>query len=118
MTQSPPDTYDWYDEDDAFHSVNGTPSGVLPGLPQSLQNIGWWVSGIAFAALWIFESWSLTNPSFGKEGIGYMAESFWRLLLALAVCYGIFKFCKPRYQKLGRVLCIISAVVLLLQHMA
>lgn len=118
MKQSPPDTYDWYDDDDAFRPVAGMPGGTRPGLPPSWRNLGWWIGGITFAVLWMFESWSLTIPSAGKEGVGRLAESFWGLLLAVAVCYGIYKFCMPQYRKLGRVLCIISAVVLLLQHTA
>ncbi|MCB8821280.1 hypothetical protein [Microvirga rosea] len=118
MNQSPPDTYDWYDEDDALQPLAGVAGGTSPELLPSWRQLGWWTGGIAFAALWIFESWSITTPSAGKEGIGRMVESMWELLLALAVCYGIFKFCMPRYRVLGHVLCIISAIVLLLNHMA
>ena len=118
MKQSPSDTYDWYDDDDALRSLTGVRRGALPGLPPSWRHLGWWIGGIAFAALWIFETWSIPEPSAGQEGVVRMAESIWGLLLALAVCYGIFKFCMPRYRVLGHVLCLVSAIVLLLHHMA
>ncbi|MBZ6075273.1 hypothetical protein [Microvirga puerhi] len=118
MKQSPPDTYDWYDEDDALQPMAGVAGGALPGFLPSWQQLGWWTGGITFAALWVFESWSKTPSSIGREGIGRLAESVWGLLLALAICYGIYKFCVPRYPKLGHALCIISAIVLLLQHVA
>ncbi|QFU16034.1 hypothetical protein [Microvirga thermotolerans] len=118
MKQSPSDPYDWYDDDSTLRLTAGAVGGPLPGLPPAWQNLGWWTGGIAFAALWLFETWSISNPSVEKEGLVRLVESFWGLLLALAICYGIFKFCMPRYRVLGHVLCIVSAIVLLLHHVA
>ena len=118
MHQSPSDPCVLYDAEDAVRLPNGRPTGTVSALPRSWQTIGWWMAGAAFTVLWTIESWSTTGSSLEKEDLGHWVGKVWGLLLAVAVCYGIFTFCKPRHRRLGLALCLISAVVLLLQPMA
>ena len=113
MTQSRQETYDWYD-DAASLEAPRTRAQVLPGVPDSFRNFGWWMSGLALSTLWMLESW--TSASLGDRGVGDMAEGVWSLLLSLGICYGIYNFSKVHSRPLAHLLCVASAVVLLLNH--
>ena len=115
MTNTPHDTYDWYDDADALAPVSARAES-LPGLPEAWQHSGWWLAGGVFSILWILESWTAAQPS--DNIAGPLSESVWSLLLALGICYGIYRFCQPRYTLLAPVLCVVSAIVLLLNHCA
>ena len=86
----------------------------MPGFPIAWQHFGWWLAGIAFSAIWILETWKATSPA--QNAVGSLAESLWTLLLSLAICLGIYRFSKAQSRPLAHVLCIVSAVVLLLNH--
>ncbi len=67
-----------------------------------------------FPCLWILETWTAAYP--GQNAVGSLAESIWTLLLSLAICIGIYRFSKAQSRPLAHVLCIVSAIVLLLNH--
>jgi hypothetical protein len=113
MTQSRQETYDWYDEADGLEAPRGG-DRVLPGIPSAWQHFGWWIAGVAFSVLWILETWMAAAP--GQYFVGSLAESIWTLLLSLAICIGIYRFSKAQSRPLAQVMCIVSAIVLLLNH--
>jgi hypothetical protein len=45
-----------------------------------------------------------------------MAGSFLTLLLALALCYGLFKVCRAYSESLGQFLCAATGIAMLLAH--
>ena len=112
MGHSARNSYDRQDDEDAFMALNSNLPAELAGLPDSWRHYGWWFAGIVFATIWMLESWT----SAGAANVSQLAESFLNLLLALAVCWGVFKICKPRSERLGHILCIAAAVTMLAWH--
>ncbi|NIX76469.1 hypothetical protein [Microvirga terricola] len=102
----------WYDDD----STAEDEATGLTGLPLSWRHYGWWIAGIAYSIIWMTESWTSGGSAPGMTGIDYLAQSLWRLCLALLVCWGIFAFFKHRVERLAPVLCILGAVVILLRY--
>ncbi|HZH51767.1 MAG TPA: hypothetical protein VEZ16_07775 [Microvirga sp.] len=84
------DTYDWYD-DDAFAAPAPVVPPAVAGLPESWWNYEWWMAGIAYAGLWLLESWTSGSSAVA----GHMIWSLATLLLALACCYGLYGICAP-----------------------
>ncbi|WP_210484865.1 hypothetical protein [Microvirga antarctica] len=113
MTHHRRESYDWYDDAETLEGALA-PSAAYPGLPPAWQFFGWWVAGVAFSLVWLLESWTVSSP--GRNAVGELAEGVWTLLLSLAICYGTYRFATAQSRNLARVLCISSAVVLLLHH--
>jgi hypothetical protein len=113
MTQSRQDTYDWYDDTDALEAPRGSAQS-LPRIPASWQHFSWWIATITFSALWMLGSWTAAFSE--QHAINPLAESAWALLPSLGICYGIYNFSKAQSRALAHLLCVVSAVVLLLQH--
>lgn len=115
MTQNRQETYDWYEEAASLEAPRAAAQvQVLPGVPDLIRNFGWWMSGLALSFLWMLESWTSASP--GHQGFGDVAEGVWSLLLSLGICYGIYSFSKDHSRPLAHLLCVVSAVVLLLNH--
>jgi hypothetical protein len=110
MGQGSQDTFDWYDEDDAFEALNSECDAALVGLPESWRHYGWWVASIAFAVVWMLESWTSSGSLSG------MAGGLLGLLLTLTLCYSVFQFCKPYSERLGHALCLLAAATMLIGY--
>jgi hypothetical protein len=110
MTRSRQETCEWYDDARSLQAPRAS-ARALTGVPESWQNFRWWIAGLTFSSLWLSHSWSVAAPATRD-----MPQSLWTLLLSLAICYGIYKFSKPQSKLLARSLCVVSAIVLLLQH--
>ncbi|MBF9233543.1 hypothetical protein [Microvirga alba] len=116
MRQSSHNSNDWYDDDYARQAMDPESGVGLAGLPDSWRHYGWWIAGIVYSAIWMAESWTSGGSAPGMAGIGYLAQGLWRLALALLICWGIFKFCKPRFERLASALCVLGAVVMLVRY--
>ena len=112
MPPSRRETYDWYEDTDALEAPRGLTT--VPGNPASLRQFSWWLAAIAFSAIWMVETWKAALR--GQVPVGPMAEVLWALILALGICYGIYNFSKSQSRPLAHLLCVVSAVVLLLNH--
>lgn len=113
MTRSRQETYDWYEDATAAKAPRAK-AEALPAMADSRLQFGWWIAGVAFSSLWMLESWTLSFPA--PNRVGALAGSLWALLLSLSICYGIYKFSKVQSKALATLLCVISAIVLLLHH--
>ncbi|KAB0266983.1 hypothetical protein [Microvirga brassicacearum] len=113
MTRSRQETYDWYENATAAKAPRAR-AEALPATTDSRLQFGWWIAGVAFSSLWMLESWTHSFPS--PNRVGGLAGSLWALLLSLSICYGIYKFSKVQSKAIATLLCVISAIVLLLHH--
>jgi hypothetical protein len=116
MGHSARNSYERQDDEDAFMALNSNLPAELAGLPDSWRHYGWWFASTVFAVLWMLDSWTSGGHSAGEASVSRLAESFLSLLLAFAVCYGIFQICKRRSERLGHVLCIMAAAAMLATH--
>ena len=48
--------------------------------------------------------------------VAHLSRSVFSLLLSLGFCWTLYQLCKPHHRALGKVLCIVSALVLLLHY--
>ena len=71
------------------------------------------LAGIAYAGLWLLESWTSRSPA---AVAGHMTWSLAMLLLALACCYGLYRVCARHSQRAGRILCSAIGIAMLLAH--
>jgi hypothetical protein len=62
------------------------------------------------------ESWGMAQPLIGPTKINYIAQDLWCLILALGSSYGVYQFCRHRSERLGLVLCLISAAAAMTWH--
>jgi hypothetical protein len=113
VTRSRQETHDWYDDADSLEAPRAT-TQALPRIPASWHHFSWWLAGTTFSAMWMLETWTAALP--GQTHAGSLAESFWALILALGICYGTYNFSKSQSRPLAHLLCVVSAVVLLLNH--
>jgi hypothetical protein len=112
MRPSAQDAYDWYDDEQALMGITPETKATLAGLPASWRYYEWWIAGIGFAALWMVESWTSGGSAPGADGVLFLLQAFGKLLIAVAVCYGIYRLSAPRAGKLGSVLTVLGAVLM------
>ena len=113
MPPSRRETYDWYEDTDALEAPRGLTT--VPGNTASLRQFSWWLAAIAFLGdmdgrdLESCSTWA--SPKWAR-----WRRILWALILALGICYGIYNFSKSQSRPLAHLLCVVSAVVLLLNH--
>jgi len=107
MGQAPP-SYEGYDDEDVFGISGRAPSAARAGLPTSWRHYHRWMAGSAFAAMWILESWT-SSGSFLQN-----LRSLWSLILALGVCYVVYKLCRPYSERLAQIVCVMGALTMLI----
>jgi hypothetical protein len=110
MTQSRQETFDWYDEADALEAPR-EPMGH--GSRFRARHFGWWLASFAFSATWLLETRTATPA---HSLMGALVGSVWGLLLSLAICFGMYRFSVVQSRPLAHVLTVVSAAVLLLNH--
>lgn len=116
MAQSPQNSQYWPDDDLSSDPLAEHGDVTLAGLPESWRNYKWWFASLVFSAVWMLQSWSSLGSLPGLPHSLHLSRSMVSLLLSLGFCWALYQFCKPYSQALGRVTCIISAMVLLLQY--
>ncbi len=104
------DTYDWYDEDDAFKALKPEIDPTLAGLPDSWRHYGWWIAGIGFAVLWMLESWT------SGGSLSAMAKGLLGLLLTFGLCLSVYQYSKPASERLAHGLTMLIATAMLIAH--
>jgi hypothetical protein len=103
-------TYGWQDDDDVLDASASPVDAALAGLPASWHSYDWWMAAIAFSAIWILDSWMTSDSLLGLAG-GCAG-----LALTLALCCGVHRLCSPYSARLAQMLCILTAVSVLIWH--
>jgi hypothetical protein len=90
---------DWYEDDDTA-SPSMTGSSLLDArFPSARARSIWWLATLAFAGLWIAQSWTAVGTPTTIMSFRHIGRDVFSLLVALAVCFGTLRFWQGRAHK-------------------
>jgi hypothetical protein len=100
----------WQDDDDTLEASLLPGNAALAGLPVSWHSYDWWLAGLAFSAIWILDSWMVS------DSLMALAGGLASLVVTLALCIAVHRLCRPHSARLAQMLCILTAVSVFIWH--
>jgi hypothetical protein len=107
------DVYEWSDDGETATTRGGS-FLVMAGLPPTWSHYGWWISGLAYAALWIVDRWTAGETMPGLDGATHLPRSLGGLVAILGLCSVIFYVSRKRFERLGFTVCTFIGLVALM----
>jgi hypothetical protein len=107
---------DWYEDDDTASSSLTGSSSLHSRVPSAWVKALWWLAAVAFAALWIAQTWTAVGVPTNIMSFGQISRDVFGLLLVLVLCFATLRFWQGRAHNLGPTLCILVAAIALLWH--
>jgi hypothetical protein len=99
-----------WQEDDALEASLSPDDIALAGLPVSWHSYDWWLAGLAYSAIWIVDSWMVNDSLLAL--MGGLAS----LAVTLALCFTVYRLCRPYSARLAQMLCLLTAAGVLIWH--